>query len=269
MASDTVPEDLHSNDSRFVQYYEHESTTAAALARAAGIMRAVVRSRRELGAGVEKLRVADIGCNAGTQSRCWLEQGHSVRGVDISRDLVRLAQQRNASFGEQATFEVGSATSLPWEARLFDVCLMPELLEHVSDWRSCLTEAIRVLKPSGTLYLTTTNVLCPIQQEFTLPLYSWYPRRLKQYVVRRASSDAPQWANYASFPAVHWFNPYRLKSFLAAHGVRGLDRFDLIDVSGRSRGARLLVGGIRRLPPLRFLGHVMTPSTILVGQKAP
>jgi 2-polyprenyl-3-methyl-5-hydroxy-6-metoxy-1,4-benzoquinol methylase len=54
-----------------------------------------------------------------------------------------------------------------------DVCLLPELLEHVADWQSCLNEAARVLRPGGLLYLSTTNVLCPRQQEFNLPLYSF------------------------------------------------------------------------------------------------
>ena len=256
----------HDNDPRFVDYYAHESLTEKATQRANGILRAVLRMRARLGDRGDDLLVADIGCNAGTQSRCWLAEGHRVSGIDISRDLVELARQRNAAYGDRAQFDVASATALPWAAGKFDVCLLPELLEHVDDWQSCLDEAIRVLKPGGSLYLSTTNVLCPKQQEFTLPLYSWYPGWAKKICERKALTDSPQLANFASYPAVHWFSPYGLKTYLAARGVRAFDRFDLIDPTGRGAAPRAILAAVR-LPPLRFLGHVLTPSTTLFGRK--
>ena len=72
-----------------------------------------------------------------------------------------------------------------------DVCLLPELLEHVADWQSCLKEAPRVLRSGGLLYLSTTNVLRPRQEEFNLPLYSWYPGPLKRYCERLAMTTRP------------------------------------------------------------------------------
>lgn len=263
-----VPDtDAHRNDPRFVEYYARESATVAAAERARGIMGAVLRARAEAQLPVENLLVADIGCNAGTQSRCWLERGHRVCGLDISRDLVAVARERNATFGERAKFDVGSATQLPWQSGTFDVCLLPELLEHVDDWRACLEEGVRVLKTGGALYLSTTNVLCPVQQEFTLPAYSWYPGWVKKRIVVRSLTTHRQWVNYATYPAVHWFSPYGLSRFLAARGMASLDRFDLIDVASKGMLARLVVGLTRAVPPIRFLGHMATPSTSLVGIK--
>jgi 2-polyprenyl-6-hydroxyphenyl methylase/3-demethylubiquinone-9 3-methyltransferase len=198
-----------------------------------------------------------------------LERGHSVSGVDISRDLVEIALRRNGDFGDRARFEVGSAEQLPWDTACFDVCLLPELLEHVSDWCSCLAEAVRVLRPGGTLYLSTTNVLCPLQQEFSLPLYSWYPAAAKRHFVKKALTDSPELANFATFPAVHWFSPYRLKKHLAECGMTVLDRFDLIDLANRGKSQRYVVRAIRRYRVLRLFGHVCTPSTTLVAHKVP
>mgnify|MGYP001231085425 CR=1 FL=1 len=260
-------DDAHANDPRFVEYYARESATEKARVRALGIMGAVLRARRRAGLPVDNLLVADIGCNAGTQSRCWLEKGHSVRGLDISRDLVSVARERNREFGDRARFEVGSATDLPWDDETFDVCLLPELLEHVDDWQSCLEEAVRVLKRGGSLYVSTTNVLCPVQQEFNLPGYSWYPGFLKRYYEKCARTTRPELVNFASYPAVHWFSPYGLSRFLKHRNVTTLDRFDLIDLSSKGRAARIAVALIRVLPPLRLLGHVLTPSTVLVGTK--
>ena len=264
---DAKPEDANRNDPRFVEYYARESASDRAVSRALGIMAAVLRARRQDGLGTEALLVGDIGCNAGTQSHCWLERGHSVRGLDISRDLVVVAQTRNAEFGARARFEVASATAVPWPSASLDVCLLPELLEHVDDWESVVREGVRVLKPGGTLYLSTTNVLCPVQQEFTLPLYSWYPGFLKRRLVKLSTSTHPEYVNFASYPAVHWFDPYRLGRFLRQLGIETRDRFDLIDVENKGAAAQLVVWAIRRLPPLRFIGHVLTPSTVLVGRR--
>ncbi len=263
-----IGDDVHANDPRFVDYYARESASDRATIRALGIMDAVLRARRKTGQAVECLRVADIGCNAGTQSRCWLERGHWVRGLDISRDLVGVARERNEEFDARAGFEVGSATQLPWHSESFDICLLPELLEHVEDWKSCLSEGVRVLKPGGTLYLSTTNVLCPVQQEFALPGYSWYPAFLKTRYVQRARTTNPELVNFATYPAVHWFSPYGLSRFLGRRGVRALDRFDLIDLGSKGIVAWLAVAAIQALPPLRFIGHVLTPSTVLIGVRS-
>lgn len=262
-----MEKEAHSNHPEFVEYYANESQSERAKERSLRILAVVTRERTRRQAGIDRLMVADIGCNAGTQSRVWLEAGHSVEGLDISRDLVSIAQKRNAEFGARASFLVGSATSLPWASNSFDVCLLPELLEHVDDWESCVKEAVRVLRPEGSLYLSTTNVLCPVQHEFTLPAYSWYPGWVKRRIVKRALTDKPQLANFATYPAFHWFSPYQLSSFLAALSVKTSDRFDLIDLDGRGIAAKSLVHAIRIFPPLRFLAYVLTPGTGLVGRK--
>ncbi|HWI16010.1 MAG TPA: class I SAM-dependent methyltransferase, partial [Burkholderiales bacterium] len=162
---------------------------------------------------------------------------------------------------------VGSATALPWPDSSMDVCLMPELLEHVADWKSCITEAARVLRPGGLFYLSTTNVLCPRQDEYTLPLYSWYPAALKRHCERAAVTTAPQIANYATYPAVNWFSYYGLRDFLTPLGFRCLDRFDLVDLDGKGRLASAVVRLVSGVPLLRLLGHVATPGTWLLALK--
>jgi len=261
--------DSHNNDPRFVEYYARESATAAAAVRARSVMNALVRLRNRRGLATNKLVVSDIGCNTGTQSRCWLEAGHVVRGLDISRDLVDLAQQRSAEFGERCSYEVGSAVSTPWSDESCDICLVPELLEHVADWESCLREAVRVLRRGGTLYISTTNILCPVQQEFALPLYSWYPPGLKRYFLEKTLTTSPHLANFASFPAFHWFSPYQLSAELRQLGVEALDRFDAMDAESKGLAARFVIAALRGNRALRFMGHVFTPSTALVGFREP
>lgn len=257
----------HGTHQDFFDYYAEASQSKAAEQRFRSIQTKLLRLAAQ-GGMPERLDVADIGCGAGTQVRMWAELGHRVHGLDVNEPLIELAKRRAQENGLEASFEVGTATSLPWADGSLDVCIMPELLEHVKDWEACLKEAARVLRAGGLLYLSTTNVLCPVQDEFNLPLYSWYPAALKRYCERLAVTTRPDIANHAKYPAVHWFSFYSLQRYLAPLGFRCLDRFDLIDGAAKPLFARLAVCLLRSLPPARFLGHVATPATFLVATKS-
>lgn len=260
----------HSSDPQFFKYYAQLSESASTLQRFGSIRDKILRlvERDRTHAAGTPLRVLDIGCNAGTQCCMWARLGHDVTGLDVNAPLLGLARERAQAQQLAVRFDVGTATSLPYPDASFDVCLLPELLEHVEDWQSCLNEAVRVLRPGGYLYLSTTNALCPKQQEFDLPFYAWYPGWLKHRYERLSVTTRPELVNHARYPAVHWFTFAGLSRYLGARGLRCMDRFDLIDTRGRSALARLVVASLRKVAPLRFMGHVMTPGTSLVGIKA-
>jgi 2-polyprenyl-6-hydroxyphenyl methylase/3-demethylubiquinone-9 3-methyltransferase len=254
-------------DQRFVDYYAQQSASAQTRQRFEGTRRVTLASRRESGQATETLDVVDIGCGAGTQALMWAAAGHRVIGVDISAPLIELAAQRAAETQVAADFRVGSATSLPIADASVDIALVSELLEHLPEWQGCVNEAIRILRPGGVLYLSTTNRLCPVQQEFALPAYSWYPRALKKRCERLAVTTHGHWVGYTSFPAVHWFTYYQLRDYLRERGVIAKDRFDLIP-STASRLRAAVLRAIRWSPPLRFTAHVLTPNTVVVGLRA-
>ncbi len=107
-----------------------------------------------------------------------------------------------------------------------------------------------------------------MQQEFTLPGYSWYPAPLKRRYERLAVSTRPELVQHATYPAVNWFSPYQLKREVKKRGFRKVyDRFDFIETAGKSAAVRTAVDAIRRLPPLRFLGHLGTSYSAVIAQK--
>lgn len=259
----------HTSDPDFVAYYEQASLSESTRIRFENVRDKALGLVARTGGSAERVRVADIGCGAGTQAMLWAELGHEVFGLDVSQALVAVAAERAASAGLQIRFDVGTATSLPYPDASMDVCLLPELLEHVDDWEACVREASRVLKSGGVLYLSTTNVLCPIQQEFELPFYSWYPRALKRRYERLAVTSRPELVNHARYPAVHWFSFYGLRDHLGGLGFTCFDRFDMLGiVPGRGAFVRAALGAIRTVPPLRWMAHVATPATVLFAIKA-
>lgn len=256
----------HGTNEEFYEYYSNASLTDKTLERFTGVMDMM---HRVLGPerAVRSLDVADIGCGAGTQCILWAERGHRVHGLDINRKLVELGSRRAAEKELTIDFNVGSATDLPFADESMDVCLAPELLEHVEEWEPCMREFTRILRPGGLLYVSTTNKLCPKQQEFELPLYSWYPGFLKRHYEKLSVTTRPELVNHAKYPAVHWFTYYGLRAWLRERGFDSQDRFDVTSLDDKSALGRFVIRLIRAFPPVRLLAQMATPGTTIVATK--
>jgi 2-polyprenyl-6-hydroxyphenyl methylase/3-demethylubiquinone-9 3-methyltransferase len=250
-----------------VRYYEEESLSPKSLGRFRVVRDKVVSLAARFGPRDRQLSVLDVGCGAGTQCFVYAELGHRVFGVDINEPLIEIARKRAAATESAEAFRLGSATDLPFEDASFDVCLHNELLEHVPQWQRCLDEAVRVLRPGGILYVSTTNVMCPVQQEFELPLYSWYPGFVKRHCEELARTSKPHWANYATYPAVNWFSYWGLKRYLNARGMTCLDRFDLMDAANLPRLVRPALFLVRKFAPFRMLAYLIVTGSIVYGVK--
>lgn len=254
--------DLTATVDPFAEYYARESLSQATIDRFSGTKEAIYAVLRHLDLTLEHLTVADVGCGAATQAILWGRDGHRVFGADINEHLIDLGRERIAKAGVPVELQVASAVELPWKSQTMDVCLLPELLEHVPEWRKCLSEAARLLKPNGLLFISTTNRLCPVQQEFDVPVYSWYPAWLKRRYERLAVTTRPELVNHAKYPAVNWFDFYSLRRAPEMRGFTCLDRFDvaLLRKGGR---ARRILKAITLFRGLRLLAHVATPYTTI------
>lgn len=258
---------MGAEENKFYDYYKSASDTPEAVQRSQGIYDSLIACMQADGVNANgSLAVADIGCGAGTQSLLWARQGHTVRGIDVNDDLIGLAKERASAEGSSASFETGRAESLPWSDAEFDVCIVPELLEHVEKWERCLDEVCRVVKPGGYLYLTTTNRWCPSQEEFKLVGYSWYPAWLKRRCLELARTTKKHWVEYAEYPAVNWFSPAMLADELTSRGYASLDRFDIMLRRSPSGPRRTIATLATATGATRFVAQCLTPYTVLIAR---
>jgi 2-polyprenyl-3-methyl-5-hydroxy-6-metoxy-1,4-benzoquinol methylase len=256
-----------SGDKRFYDYYRTASESAETVERSRTVFDTLIACMRSDAVETSRgLKVADIGCGAGAQSILWAREGHQVFGIDVNADLIELAKARAASAGVAVTFLTGSADALPWPTGEFDVCIVPELLEHVANWEPCLDEVCRIVKPGGYVFVSTTNRLCPKQQEFSLPAYSWYPTWLKRKCLQLARTSRKDWVQYAEFPAVNWFSPSELAAELKRRGYSSLDRFDLMLRRSPTGAKSAIAKVVASSGLLRYLGYVVTPYTVLIAR---
>jgi len=257
----------HSSHPEFFDYYAEQSQSEQTLQRFRNLRDTLLRICESRGLQAP-LTIADIGCGAGTLALVWAEQGHQVNSLDINEPLIELARKRADSTGFAIRFDVGSATAIPWPDQSVDLCIVPELLEHITDWETCLDEFFRILKTDGLLFLSTTNRLCPKQNEFNLPLYSWYPDFLKKRCERLAITTRPGLANYAKYPAVNWFTFYSLRTALRSRGFTDfLDRFEIAAFRDNGAAKNFIFGSIRKYALLKWLAQFSCPASIIVAIK--
>jgi SAM-dependent methyltransferase len=141
-------------------------------------------------APLEDARILDIGCGLGVYVRKFREFSDDVIGIDI--DPIRLRKGALTtpglmlSVGEQLPFKEGS----------FDVVVLNEVIEHVSDDRGTMAEALRILKPGGRVIVYAPNRLYPFEthgiyigEKFihrNIPLINWLPDPLRNWLVPHA-----------------------------------------------------------------------------------
>ncbi len=101
------------------------------------------------------LRVLDLGSGTGANSTILAARGARVTSMDISPDLLALAERRVAldGFGEAITTVCGSAHSIPVPTASIDLVFGAAILHHL-DLALTAQEVHRVLKPGGRAIFT-------------------------------------------------------------------------------------------------------------------
>ena len=97
-------------------------------------------------------RVLDVGCGEGWFTSELIRVGAHAVGVDVAEEPLRRARQRDGAL-DLRLVAVDGAWQLADAG--FDVVWAGEVIEHVADTASWLSEVRRVLRPQGTLLLST------------------------------------------------------------------------------------------------------------------
>jgi len=100
--------------------------------------------------------VLDMGCGAAGKSLYYISRGAKMlTGVDIVEHYKpeALALAEKLGYADRFNFVVASALDLPFENITFDTIIMNDFMEHVSDPKAALQEALRLLSPKGKIFV--------------------------------------------------------------------------------------------------------------------
>jgi SAM-dependent methyltransferase len=155
--------------------------------------------------------ILDLGCGDGSALAVAARQNpaHRFAGIDWSGDALRRAQ----ALGLTVLRAGVTAPGLPVADGAADVVIMSELIEHLVDPDEAVAEARRVLRPGGSLLLSTPN------------LAAWYNRGLLAFGIQPVFSEVSLrgvFGRPGSVVAGHLrlFTRRALTEFLTASGFR-------------------------------------------------
>ena len=176
------------------------------------------RMLREVLRGVSSpASIVDVGCGDGTATAVAAQAnpGHRIVGLDWSADALLRARAHGLAL-IRAEAEPGG---LPIASGHADVVIMSELIEHLVDPDSVLEEVRRVLKPGGTLLLSTPN------------LAAWYNRGLLALGVQPVFTEVSLRGVFGR-PGSQVAGHLRLFTSRALVGLLAARGFGMIRVSG-------------------------------------
>ena len=83
---------------------------------------------------IERKRVLDLGCGTGRLSLWMAPRAQHVTGIDISEEMIRVAQNAAVSYdAHNVTFQVYEGTRVPFDDASFDVVICVGVLKLVID----------------------------------------------------------------------------------------------------------------------------------------
>jgi 2-polyprenyl-3-methyl-5-hydroxy-6-metoxy-1,4-benzoquinol methylase len=163
----------------------------------------------------EKGRILDVGCFNGFVLGLIRQKGeYDLYGVDASEKAVSHCN----SIGLNVT-NTNLEKPLPFDNDYFDAVIGLEIIEHLADTDFFLEEIKRILKPKGTLILTTPNAVSLPRRVLTLIGISPF--------FEASFTFPPNMAGHLRF-----FTPKLLKGLLETRGYRvSLLESDVINFS--------------------------------------
>jgi len=109
-------------------------------------------------AEISGTKVVDVGCGGGILTEGLAQAGANALGIDLSDELIDIADLHGLETGCNARYEKISAEALAErEPAGFDHVTCMEMLEHVPDPASVVSACARLVKPEGMVFFSTLN----------------------------------------------------------------------------------------------------------------
>jgi len=146
-------------------------------------------------------RVLDVGCGGGLLTEVLARAGAEVTGIDMAPGMIEVARLHAAESALHIDYRTAAAEDLAQAtAEAFDIVTCMEMLEHVPDPAAMTATLARLLRPGGTLFISTLNrnlksfLLAIVGAEYVLNLI---PRGTHEYERLIRPAELARWARGA------------------------------------------------------------------------
>lgn len=113
--------------------------------------------------------VLEVGCGKGRNLIYMANQKFKVVGIDINAEYLKKAKLAATKAKLAVTVVQADACKLPFKDSSFDCILCSEVLEHLKDPESCVSECRRILKGGGIATFACPTLNIPLKA--LIPVY--------------------------------------------------------------------------------------------------
>ena len=103
--------------------------------------------------------VADIGSGIGNNIKTISGFTEHITAIELSPMALDILRKKYSALVSDLSAINADATTLPLREKMFDIVILTEILEHCENPEKVLAECTRILKPNGSLIVSTPNYL--------------------------------------------------------------------------------------------------------------
>ena len=136
-------------------------------------------------------KVLDVACGTGDMSVLLAKQGCTVTGIDISDEMLNIAQRKSSagvatSASGTPAYQVADAEHLPFDDATFDIITCAFGIRNFVHFEQGLSEMARVLEPGGRMVILE---LSTPDNPIIRPFYNFYARHVIPWMGARIAGN--------------------------------------------------------------------------------
>jgi 2-polyprenyl-3-methyl-5-hydroxy-6-metoxy-1,4-benzoquinol methylase len=206
----------------------------------------VLRFLSQMGVEVAGKDVLDLGAGLGGLSEELLLRGARVTSLEPGAAWAQIAKRRVGRHGGAFRLLTAFGEDIPLPSGSVDVIVSLQVLEHVKDPGKVLSEAWRVLRPGGAMYLACENYLAFREGHYQVPWLPLLPKHLGALYLRllgRSPRFLREAVTYTTYPGVlracrrlGFERPLAEQRAKALRGKKGVRRLAIFVLDGLTWG---------------------------------
>lgn len=161
--------------------------------------------------GSRGMRILEVGSGLGYLTYALARSGFNIRGIDLSESAVDQARSRYGDLFFTWSIDVFSHHL----CEAYDIIIMAELIEHLPDIKGTIAKVRTLLRPGGTLVLTTPNKSIYPQEALwetePPPVHLWWFSEESIQAMGRSFGFTVEFVDFTPFNLKH-FHELRITS---------------------------------------------------------
>ena len=115
----------------------------------------------------------------------WKNFRVKITAVDLSQEMLNLADKKNKELGADITIQKANAENLPFESNKFDAVSVGFGVRNFENLEKGLSELRRVVKENGNVYILEFSKM----EGVLSPLYNFYFRKVLPFLAKMISGE--------------------------------------------------------------------------------